>query len=58
MAVVDDLNHNGMFDDAPDVVTDANHDGRIDAADLSALGVASNIETIHFRLAGDLPTAR
>jgi len=57
VAVVDDLNHNGIFDDAPDVVTDANHDGRINAADLTALGVASNIKTIHFHLAGDEQTA-
>jgi hypothetical protein len=53
VAVVDDLNHNGIYDDAPDVVTDANHDGRVNAADLAALGVASNIKTIHFHLAGD-----
>jgi hypothetical protein len=57
VAVIDDLNHNGIFDDAPDVVTDANHDGRINAADLTALGVASNIKTIHFHLAGDEQTA-
>jgi hypothetical protein len=49
--MVADLNHNGVFDDAPDVVTDANHDGRINAADLTALGVASNIKTIHVHLA-------
>ena len=58
MAVVDDLDHDGVYNDAPDVVTDANHDGRIDARDLRALGVASNIVTIHLHLAGDLPTAR
>jgi hypothetical protein len=57
VAVVADLNHNGIFDDAPDVVTDANHDGRIDGADLVAFGVASNIKTIHFHLAGDEPVA-
>jgi hypothetical protein len=57
VAVVKDLNHNGVFDDAPDVVTDANGDGRINAADLAALGVASNIKTIHFHLAGDDTTA-
>jgi hypothetical protein len=52
VAVVDDLNHNGIYDDAPNVVTDLNHDGRIDKADLAKLGVASNIETVRFHLNG------
>lgn len=52
VAVVADLNHNGVYDDAPNVLTDINHDGRIDRADLSALGVASNIETVHFHING------
>ena len=56
LAVIDDLNHNGIVDDAPDVVTDANHHARINAADLTPLGVASNITTIHFHLAGDEQT--
>ena len=43
VAVVDDLNHDGIYNDAPNVVTDANGDGRIDRRDLEALGVASNI---------------
>ena len=30
VAVVNDLNHDGIYNDAPDVVTDANDDGRID----------------------------
>ena len=34
-------NHDGVYNDAPDVVTDANGDGRIDRRDLQALGVAS-----------------
>lgn len=53
VAVVKDLDGNGVYDDAPDVVTDHNGDGRIDRRDLSALGVASNIETITFHLNGD-----
>ncbi|MDI2128243.1 hypothetical protein [Yinghuangia seranimata] len=51
VAVVKDLNGNGVLDDAPDVVPDANGDGKVDAADLKALGVASNVETVRFRLA-------
>lgn len=52
VAEVADLNHNGIFDDAPDVVKDVNHDGRIDAKDLKAMGVASNIVTVPFRING------
>ena len=53
VAVIDDLDHNGVYDDAPDVVADANHDGRVDAADLDAIGVASNVVTVPFRINGD-----
>jgi hypothetical protein len=53
VAVIDDLDHNGIYDDAPDVVADVNHDGRIDAADVDAIGVASNVVTIPFRINGD-----
>jgi hypothetical protein len=52
VAVVSDLNHNGVYDDAPGVVTDVNNDGRIDAKDLEAIGVASNVVTIHFHING------
>ena len=52
VAVIDDLNHDGVFNDAPNVVTDLNHDGRIDAADLELLGVASNIVAVPFRING------
>ncbi len=52
MAVVDDLNHDGIYNDAPNVVNDVNHDGRVDAKDLKALGVASNIVTVPFRING------
>jgi hypothetical protein len=53
VAVIDDLNHDGIFNDAPNVVPDVNNDGRIDAADLKLLGVASNIVTVPFRINGD-----
>ena len=52
VAVVDDLDGNGVYDDAPATVTDLNHDGRVDAKDLKALGVASNIETVKFHING------
>ena len=52
VAVIDDLNHDGIFNDAPNVVTDLNKDGRIDAEDLKRLGVASNIVTVPFRING------
>jgi hypothetical protein len=52
VAVVDDLNHDGVFNDAPNVVPDLNNDGRIDDSDLKLLGVASNIVTVPFRING------
>jgi hypothetical protein len=52
VAVIGDLNHDGIFNDAPNVVPDLNNDGRIDAADLKLLGVASNIVTVPFRING------
>lgn len=51
VAVVDDLDHNGVLDDAPATVPDADGNGIVDARDLKALGVASNIETVRFRIA-------
>lgn len=52
IAIIRDLNHDGVYNDAPAVVTDVNHDGRIDAKDLQALGVVGQIQTVHFHLAG------
>jgi hypothetical protein len=52
LAVVDDLNQDGVFNDAPNVVPDLNNDGRVDAQDLDLLGVASNIVTVPFRING------
>jgi len=50
VAVAADKNHDGIYNDAPAVVPDANHDGRVNAADLKAYGVASNIVTVPFRI--------
>src|SRR6185369_14091696 len=50
VAVIADLNHDGIFNDAPNVVPDVNNDGRIDAADLQLLGVASTSVTVPFRI--------
>ena len=55
VAVVDDLNHDGVYNDAPSVVPDLNHDGVVDARDLELLGVASNIVTVPFRINGAPP---
>ncbi len=52
VAVVADLNHDGIYNDAPSVVTDLNKDGVVDAKDLAVLGVASNIKTVDFHING------
>ncbi len=48
VAVADDLNADGIYNDAPNAVPDANGDGVCDAKDLKALGVASNIAKVKF----------
>ena len=53
VAEVADLDHNGKYDDAPNVVLDQNGDGRVDAKDLKILGVASNIVKVPFHISGD-----
>jgi hypothetical protein len=53
VAVIDDLDHDGVYDDAPDVVQDVNGDGRVDRRDLQAIGVASNIVRVPFHISGD-----
>ncbi|MFF8916269.1 hypothetical protein ACF08M_23815 [Streptomyces sp. NPDC015032] len=53
VAVVDDLNHDGIYNDAPGVVKDLNGNGKIDAKDLALMGVASNIVTVPFRIEAD-----
>jgi len=52
VAVIDDLDGDGIYDDAPPVIADENADGRIDARDLEAIGVASKVETVDFRING------
>jgi hypothetical protein len=41
---------NGIYNDALAVVADANHDGRINAVDVKAYGVASNIAVVPFEI--------
>jgi len=50
VAVAADKNKDGIYNDAPAVLPDANADGRIDAVDLKAFGVASNIAVVPFRI--------
>ncbi|QQQ64411.1 hypothetical protein [Paenarthrobacter ureafaciens] len=52
VAVIADLNHDGIYNDAPSIVPDADGDGAIDARDLEAIGVASKITTIPFHISG------
>jgi hypothetical protein len=48
VAVADDLNGDGIYNDAPSVVPDSNGDGMCNAKDLKALGLASNIAKAKF----------
>ena len=50
VAVAADKNGDGIYNDAPAVVPDANRDGRINAVDLRAYGVASNIAVVPFQI--------
>ena len=50
VAIASDKNKDGVYNDAPAVVPDANRDGRINAADLKAYGVASNIAVVAFEI--------
>lgn len=47
-AVAEDLNGDGIYNDAPASVSDTNGDGVCDAHDLKALGLASNIAKAKF----------
>lgn len=47
-AEISDLNHDGVYNDAPDVIPDSNGDGICDDTDIEALGTASEIEVIPF----------
>jgi hypothetical protein len=50
-AIAADKDGNGVYDDAPAVVPDADGDGDVDARDLSAFGVVSNIARTAFVIA-------
>jgi hypothetical protein len=50
VAVAADRNRDGVYNDAPAVVPDSNRDGRINAVDLRAFGVASNIAVVPFEI--------
>ena len=50
VAVAADKNNDGIYNDAPAVVPDANRDGRINAVDLKAYGVASRIVAVPFEI--------
>lgn len=50
VAVVDDLNGNGVLDDAPNVVPDSDGDGDVDVDDLTALGLASGVKHVDFTI--------
>jgi hypothetical protein len=52
VAVVDDLDHDGVYDDAPDVVQDTTGDGRVDRRDVQALGLASRVVRVPFHVNG------
>ena len=52
VAMVADLDGNGIYDDAPDVVPDADGDGDVDRKDLRALGTASEVRSVKFRVSG------
>jgi hypothetical protein len=49
-AIAADLNHDGIFNDAPDVVPDANHDGVCNEFDIKAYGSASKVAETHFTI--------
>lgn len=48
VAVADDLNADGIYNDAPNVVADVNADGLCNAKDLKAVGLVSNIAKASF----------
>ena len=52
VAIADDLDGDGIYNDAPFVVPDVNGDGICTARDLRAFGVASNIERVRFYING------
>ena len=49
-AVASDLNHDGIHNDAPDVVPDANGDGVCNEFDIRKFGVDSRVAETHFTI--------
>lgn len=54
VAVAKDLNHDKIFNDAPNTIPDADGNGICDKYDLKAFGLASKIETTRFYINGDV----
>lgn len=54
VAVADDLNGDGIYNDAPNVVPDVNGDGKCNKRDLLKLGLASKVEKTRFYINGDV----
>lgn len=50
VAVAADRNKDGVYNDAPASVPDLNRDGRVDAFDLKAFGIASSARTVRFSI--------
>jgi hypothetical protein len=54
VAVADDLNRDGIFNDAPNVIPDMDGNGICDKHDLKKLGLASKVEKTTFYINGDV----
>lgn len=54
VAVAADLNGDGIYNDAPNIVPDADANGVCDSRDLKQLGLASRIEKASFYINGDV----
>ena len=52
VAVASDLNGDGIYNDAPDVVPDTDGDGLCTHRDLADLGLDSNVERVRFHING------
>lgn len=52
VAMADDLDGDGIYNDAPPVVPDVNGDGKCNKRDLKAVGLASRVEKVNFHING------
>ena len=50
VAVAKDINRDGIYNDAPDVIPDSNGDGVCDERDVRAFGIDSDVETADFTI--------